>query len=278
MPSVKHDRTGEAARVALARALSNTRPDLSLTAAGYVERWSDNVVPECDSVWFKADLDQGAGRELDGKFRAAYSSSALAVNTFARFKPDARSLTLAGLCGFDLLRFEVKCPAIPGRKPPHLDLVLQGNSTVVGVESKCTEHFSKHTAKFALSYDELIQGDRRDSAWFRLMHMLIKEPKRYCYLNAAQLVKHAFGLAQCYAAQDVSLVYLYWEPRNADQIPVLLEHRSEIVRFTNDLAGGSPKFVAMSYRTLWDAWEGVRSPAWLPDHLAALRARYDIVI
>lgn len=275
---VKQGRIAERAKAALGRALVNARPGVSLTSAGYVEHWLDNIALDCDPTWFKADLDQGAGRELEGKFRAAHSSSALAVNTFARFKTTPRDLAIAGFSGFDTFRFEAKCPAIPGREPPHLDLVLEDSLKVVGVESKCIEHLSKHTADFAPAYDALIRDARRDSAWFRLMHVLIKDPKRYRYLNVAQLVKHAFGLALCYAGKKSALVYLYWEPRNVEEIPVLLEHRRELVRFMGDVAGGSPAFVAISYRDLWGMWEEVRSPAWLPDHVAALRARYDIAI
>lgn len=42
------------------------------THAGYVQHWSDNTMPDCDSAWFQTELDQGADRELDGNFRAAF--------------------------------------------------------------------------------------------------------------------------------------------------------------------------------------------------------------
>lgn len=49
------------------------------------------------------------------------------------------------------------------------------------------------------------------------MLTLLQEPKRYLYLDAAQLVKHALGFARCYADRTVTLLYLYWEPRNAER-------------------------------------------------------------
>ena len=33
--------------------------------------------------------------------------------------------------------------------------------------------------------------------------------KRYHYLDAAQLVKHAFGLGRTFGGQEVTLVYVY---------------------------------------------------------------------
>lgn len=264
---------------ALGRALQSVRPDLPLSRSDSVSCWKDNLVPGIEPSWFQAELEEGDGGELKGKFRAAHSSSALAVNTFARFKPTPELLSLAGWSGFECFQFEAKCTAgIVGRRSPNLDLLLTLPSEVIGVESKCTEHLTKHTAKFAAAYDEQITDRRRETAWFRLMHKLIEEPRRYRYLDAAQLVKHAFGLGHCFASLNVALLYLYWEPRNAGDFPEFREHRNEVARFVSEVAGTKPSFKAMSYRDLWATWSELQSPDWLPAHLAALKSRYDIEI
>jgi hypothetical protein len=37
-------------------------------------------------------------------------------------------------------------------------------------------------------------------------------------------------------------------------------------------------FVAMPYRELWDDWAQADCPAWLRNHVAALRRRYDVTV
>ncbi len=263
---------------ALGGALLSCNPGLRLTPSSAVQRFIDNLIPGTEPAWFEAELNEGDGQELKGKFKAAHSSSALAANTFARFKIAPDQLNLVCASGFEAFRFEAKCPAISGRNPPNLDLLVQSRSKVVGVESKCTEHLRTHVPKFAPAYDQQITDGRRGSAWFQLMRVLIAEPTRYRRVDAAQLVKHAYGLAHCFPGQDVTLLYLYWEPRNAEALPELAEHREEVAKFAREVAGSFPSFAHLSYRHLWDTWGQMASPTWLPEHLAALRARYDIAI
>lgn len=52
----------------------------------------------------------------------------------------------------------------------------------------------------------------------------------------------------------------------------------EVARFAAKVKGSSPPFNAMSYRELWDEWTHMQTPTWLAEHLAALRARYDVEI
>lgn len=264
---------------ALGRGLLAVKPGLTLTDSGYVDHWNENLIPGIDPAWFEAELNEGDGRELDRKFRAAHSSSALAVNTFARFKTAPHLLSLVDRAGCETFRFEAKCSAeIEGRHPPNLDLLAKCDGWTIGVESKCTEHLKRRVPRFAPAYNGQIKDARRESAWFRLMHSLLAKPHQYCHLDAAQLVKHAFGLGHCFPSKDVTLLYLYWEPRNAGTIPELERHREEIARFAEEVAGASPSFRPVSYRDLWQAWERLASPPWLAEHVAALRARYDIEI
>ena len=57
---------------------------------------------------------------------------------------------------------------------------------------------------------------------------LEEDPERYDWLDAAQLVKHAYGLAQSFPDEPVTLLYLYWEPLNAERFTLFAEHRLEI--------------------------------------------------
>lgn len=271
--------TYKRAVLALSRSFSVFSPAVALSTSGYVGNWTDNLLPGTDPKWFEEELSEGDGRELENKFKAAHSSSALVVNSFARFKTSPNSLSIAGYGGFSDFRFEAKCSAgIRGGRAPNLDLLALG-LTNLAIESKCTEHLRRHIPTFSLAYDLQIRDKpRRDSAWFRLMKELTKAPSTYCYFDAAQMIKHAFGLARCFPKGDVDLLYIFWEPKNAGAFLEFKAHREEVARFANEVRGALPHFVPMSYRELWDEWSRMRSPPWLAEHVAALRARYDVEI
>lgn len=271
----------ERAKSGLTKALERATPGLAPLDAGYVPEFGDNLLDGIDHVWFVNELLQGRGNELKRKFRAAYSSSALAVNTFAPFKMRPTLLRIGDQSGFESMHFEAKCPIFPDhvrRTPPHLDLLAFGPNAIVGVESKCTEHLNPHVARFASTYIDHVPDHIRPSAWFATMKGLIAQPSQYRHLDAAQLVKHAFGLAACYAQRPIVLLYLYWEPTNADDMPEFANHREEVTRFAAALGGANPSFKAQSYRALWRQWEELREPEWLPEHLRRVRARYEIAI
>jgi hypothetical protein len=48
------------------------------------------------------------------------------------------------------------------------------------------------------------------------MLRLIDAPDCYAWPDAAQLIKHAFGLAGTFGGPPATLLYLYWEPANPD--------------------------------------------------------------
>ena len=264
---------------ALRRGLLRSSPQAVLDKNGYVSEIRQNLIEGVYLSDFETDVRQGDGNELKSKFRAAHSSTALAVNTFAPFKrneTNKAALRLPNGSDFVHLQFERKCSAgILGRKPPNLDFVAEGPNSVVAIESKCTEHLSEHIAAFSSAYDEEILDERRESTWFREMHRLLDHPQTYRWLNAAQLVKHAFGLSLTFRGQVVTLLYLFWEPTNPDQYSEFAEHREEIDRFAESVAGSMPRFSAMSYPELWKCWDTYSEPDWLT-HVARLRARYEI--
>ncbi|MBZ5703472.1 MAG: hypothetical protein LAN84_16685 [Acidobacteriia bacterium] len=249
-----------------------------LDEKGYVSEAGQNLIEGVRLDDFESDLRQGDGNELEGKFRAAHSSSALAVNTFAPFKANATALRFPGIGGFASVHFERKCPhGLVGRRSPNLDVLADGPNGVVAVESKCLEILTPHKAKFAPAYEDEIKDERRRTAWFREMTRLVEKPHTYRWLDAAQLVKHAFGLAYGeFVNRRVTLLYLYWEPSNPEAYPTFAEHRAEVTRFAASIIGGGPEFVAMSYPELWRWWEAHPEPEWLPTHVGRLRARYGV--
>jgi len=95
------------------------------------------------------------------------------------------------------------------------------------------------------------------------MQTIQAQPGSFRSLEVARLIKHAFGLARCFNGQRATLLYLYWEPQDADREPVMLAHRREIERFTHLVTSGFPTFRARSHRHLWTEWEQTAGPTWL---------------
>jgi len=257
--------------------LKAARPGGVLDGRGYTLCYADNLVPSVIDADFVADLRQGSGNELTGKFCAPHSSSALAVNCFGPFKRNLSDLQVCGADGFTSLHFEKKCPIGVRGTPPNLDVLVDSVDGAIAIESKCTEYLSPHPAGFAASYETRIKDARRETGWFREMLRLIETPRAYRCLDAAQLVKHAFGLMRCYPGRRVTLLYLYWEPLNAVDYPLFEEHRRETAEFANRVADPRLAFEAMTYNELWSSWDDP-APRWLRAHLEDLRARYAVTI
>ena len=250
-------------------------PDVEVDAKGYVADATLNLIAGVQLSDFEADVRKGNGNEMGGKFRAVHSSTALAVNSFGPFKRHLDALTLLDETGFSSLHFERKCPHGVGQgNPPNLDVLAASPDQVIAVESKCTEYFTRHVAEFRPAYDADIRDERRDSPWFRMMCRLTENPNAFRRLNAAQLVKHAFGLAHTFSGHRVILLYVFWEPTNPEAFQVFSEHRTEIDRFAEQVSGGNPSFASISYPELWERWKQLGSPEWLHAHVARLRKRY----
>ena len=76
----------------------------------------------------------------------------------------------------------------------------------------------------------------------------------FTHLDAAQLVKHAFGIVTQAKrkAKKPSLVYIYAEPNELSGRPISestqTHHREEILQFAEAVAGAEVSFSAISYR------------------------------
>ena len=260
---------------ALHGAFVRANPLVEVDTQGYMHDVTENLLPFVRLADFEADLRAGDGNELEGKFKAVHSSSVLAINVFAPFRARGSELILPGSGSITGLEFERKCPHGVSGRAPNLDVLLTGPDGVIGIESKLTEPLSRHRAVFSPKYREKIRDERRESAWFREMLRLEEDPGRYAWLDTAQLVKHAYGLAHTFPDNPVTLFYLYWEPRNAERFPLFVEHRREIDAFSERVARSRPSFRAMSYAELWCTWSE-NAPSWLTAHLDAMRARYEV--
>jgi hypothetical protein len=212
------------------------------------------------------------------KLHSVFSSCGLALNVFGPWRIDPSGLEVGGEGGFRSLSFEEKLCIFGGGRAPHLDAFLTAPGRALAIESKLTEHLGKRPgAVFSDAYDRLKETSH--SSWWAMYERLRAEPSAFAYLDAAQLVKHYFGLkAQC-AKREIAaatLLYLYWEPLDADDHVELEQHRGEVRHFAEAVADPTIRFAAMTHPQLWREWDSLAEPDWLEEHVSALRERYAI--
>ncbi len=252
---------------------------------GYTKSPDNNLVPGVNRRDFWEDLEEGDGSELSdsprapAKFCAAYSSSALVVNTFGPFRHSPGRLALAGYSDFSKSQFERKCPTGLRGIPPNLDFFAAGPNILVAVESKFLETLRPMKALFKESYNSVVQT-WAEPAWQNTYRALLDDPTKFIHLDAAQLVKHYLGiqntLRDCHA--PIVLVYLFWEPTNAEDIPEFGKHRQEVELFSREVEQSEIRFLALSYSQIWQNWSKVSAWRGMLAHIEALRQRYELSI
>lgn len=215
-----------------------------------------------------ARLAKAGGNEAgSGKLSSPESSAALAVNCFGWFigrperLPPLPGLEDTGTPDMVDVEFSARFPWRGGRHP-WLDAVVRTPTTLIGIESKRFEPFRDHkTVALSTAYDRPVWG-RNMSRFEAMRDRLRTEPGTFRHLDAAQLLKHAFGLVTEGRRQDRApvLCYLYAEPamRGDEPIPVgdIERHRAEIARFAAAVAGDEVRFIATSYRDWLRTWPG----------------------
>ena len=111
------------------------------------------------------------------------------------------------------------------------------------------------------------------------------DARRYGFLDAAQLVKHAFALRSQVHRSGVHcglkpiLFYIhadpeYW-PRTEERVDVAAKagHRDEIARFARLVEGDEVVFVSCPYQRLLEAWRHDHGQE-IRAHAAAVMARF----
>ena len=139
------------------------------------------------------EMAAGAGGEL-ARLGSLRSSSCLALNVFAPWRPAPGRLGDLFETPVDALAFEVKQPTGLRGAPPHLDVVLSGAGVPVAIESKFIEMYAEATNSFRPAYfahPGLWDGMEKCR---ELAGKLQSGSEVYRWLSAAQLLKHTLGL------------------------------------------------------------------------------------
>jgi hypothetical protein len=258
--------------------------------AGYCATPIDNLVDTITLGQARAafaDLRAADGGELTAreagqppKFCAAYSSAALAINSFAVWREDPRSLVLPNHAGFHQLAFETKFPTGLRGKPPNLDVVARDADTAFAIESKCLEYLNARPARFQPSYADAVE-ELADETWSALFRDLQRDPLLLSHLDVGQLLRHYLGLRRAVLDAELrsaTLLYVFWEPDDAEHHPPFAPHRRDIIRLAERVGDETVSFDAISYPELWRLWEQTDGPPWLGTHVAALRGRYAVTL
>jgi hypothetical protein len=256
---------------ALAEALRHDRPSLPSESGGRVRRVSDLLIDGVADHQLPDSVDRT-------RLKSPQSAAALAINSFLPWQRAPDQLPLCGWIGFDAVQFEVRCPTGLRGTPPHLDLLALREGMAVAVTVRCTEYLSRRKATVASSYDRLLAATPALELWLRVLQDLRARPTRYRHLDLGCLVKYALALGRTFPDRSTTLLYLFWEPLNAEQFDEFRRHRAELAALGEEVRGARVVLQAKSFNALWREWAERRQPTWLAGHVARLRARYGVTI
>jgi hypothetical protein len=232
---------------------------IAIDPQGYTHRLDDNLLQPLSAA-ARAEFSRGKGDELGrdggrGKMQALHSSAALAVNAFDHWRERPRDALRSAL-GLDrpiaAIEFERTFPTGLRGVPPHLDVTLSlEDGAVVAIESKFLEPYParKGDRPWRSAYFPEVGGLWDDAGLpgcQGIAEGLRSGDLRYRHLDAAQLLKHALGLARTVQG-DYALWYLWYDGGTEEDTT----HREEI----DDFAGRADarlRFRAMTYRDLFE--------------------------
>jgi len=241
------------------------------------------LLPGVPEDYVRGRLTAGGGKEIkSGKFMSPDSSAALAVNAFAWFHPQPAILPpIPGTedAGWPPVRVEVEyCARFPwpGGRHPWLDAFIETATHIVGVESKRHEPFrDKKTVRLSKAYDR--SWGEHMGAYEAMRDHLRSGKAPFVHLDAAQLVKHAFGLiteSDRKGEKKPILVYLYAEP-SCWPTEAIERHRAEIDTFTRAVNGAAVRFSSLRWGDWLASWPA-RGNAPLATHRKNLINRFDL--
>jgi len=215
----------------------------------------------------------GAGGELTGeicRLQAMHSSAAMTVNVFQYWLDNKDLSLLAKLLSIpstniERLSFEKQLPVCADPKTqgfersPHLDVCLEYlRGARVGVECKLHEPFRRENDDLlSNAYLKLSEPWNDIPKWKDLARKLTKSNLGFKRLGPSQLAKHVLGLKFGRRAQDVRLIYFYFDGPGRESG----EHLDEIVRFS-EIVEGDPirfqpisiqEFIAKAFRILGES-------------------------
>jgi hypothetical protein len=257
--------------LALAEALRQERDGDLPFANGRIRRISDLLIDGVRHEQLPDSIDRT-------RLRAPHSAAALSINSFLRWRDATDQLPLAGWTGFDAVQFEVRCPTGLRGTPPHLDLLALRAEIAVAVIVRCIEYLSRRKTTVAPSYDQLLATTPGLEPWRRQLDRLRRDSQHYRHVDPGALIKFALALGRTFPDRPTILLYLYWEPINADRFEEFCRHREETAELADAVRDARVTFGPQRFEAMWQEWAARGAPSWLADHVDRLRARYCVSI
>jgi hypothetical protein len=104
------------------------------------------------------------------------------------------------------------------------------------------------------------------------------EPRRYRHVDLGALIKFAVALERTFPERLTALLYLFWEPLDADRFEEFGRHRQELAELQEAVKEGPVTFAAVTFDAMWRDWTERDVPDWVANHVDRLRARYGVSI
>lgn len=257
-----------------------TRAGIRFDDLGYVRTVNENLFQPMSTRTYCA-ISKGSGSELrdtknrPAKMKALHSSAALHVNMFDYWSERILDPLLHSLMlHFEPAIMEFEAPFPTGISRPHLDVAFRFESgLVVGIESKFLEWLtpiSPGKELFKPSYfsnsTELWSNNNVPSCQ-ALATSLYTGTSHFRNLDAAQLLKHALGLATQHP-HSFELYYLYFDCLGSESSI----HDKEVEEFERHI-GSDFRFHHCSYQ---EAYERLRQVVGVEHavYIDYLRQRY----
>jgi hypothetical protein len=243
---------------------------------GNVGPLEDNLLPELELVCWAGELGPWMDDELEEYMRSVRSSMALTVSCFG-------PLMMAGL-GFSIgshreLHLEglqrSTRNGFQDAEEPHLEVIASGPSGLVVIDPTCIDYLAPKRPRATAQSEATTTSVGAKNPWSAERLRMQEGGQSYHLLDAERLIERALSISSSNPDQPATLVYLYWEPMDEGLSPLFEEHRQEIATFAERVAGGSPRFDALSWSDLWNDWSEAGNPL-LRRQVAKLRARYEV--
>jgi hypothetical protein len=238
---------------------------------GYVNMYNDNLINGIENKYFENDLKNGSGNELNEKFRALWSSSALVVNNFVPFVKNITKITFNNNI-FEKAGFERKFSTGLGGTPPNIDFFMEKADLLIGFESKFSETLVETKSEFKERYFSIKYLNSK------FIELIKKYNNKNNFLHISQLLKHSIGLInyKMQTGKNVILYYIYWTPLNWNDFDEYNKHENELKIFSKEINDTNQiEFKSIKYIDLWKMYEKDNI---LKKHISKLRNRYEIKI
>jgi hypothetical protein len=249
------------------------------------------VLPHIDPKVLEPYRKAPGNELLSGRMTSPESSAALVANVFGYFAEETTA-KLFPVCALITACHEPPISVSPerelrfpwnGGRHPWLDVVIETENWLIGIECKRYEPFRTGSSRPPLSeaHWRPVWGDRMGP--FDWVRNSVKDGSLLTrHLDCAQLVKHAFGIrtqAQKLRTQ-AALAYVYAEPaRWPEGRPIskadIAAHRAEVASLQASLSGAEVLFASVTYQALLKAFL-VSPDHGAQRHAAIVREHFDI--